>query len=83
MASANQFLKDFMDLRKNINPLSGVKSPAEAVKEEKKKKGKMSKNPEPEESGLAHIIEDKPGRKKVEEYLGNRISELYAKKMVK
>ena len=81
--NGNQFLKDFLDMRKSINPLAGVKTPVEALKDEKKKKQRMSKNPEPEEGGLSHIIEEKPGRKKVEEYLAGRISALYAAKMVK
>lgn len=82
-APVNGFLKEFMELRKTINPTAAVKTPAAALKDEKKKKMKMSKNPAPLESGLSHIIEEKPGRKKVEEYFGNRISELYAAKMVR
>lgn len=82
-APVNGFLKDFLEMRKNLNPTAAVKTPIEAVKDEKKKKARMSKNPAPLESGLQHIIEDKPGRKKLEEYFGNRISELYAQKMAR
>ena len=81
MSAVNAFLKDFVDMRKTLNPQAAVKTPIDAVKDEKKKKMKMSKNPIPLDTGLQHIIEEKPGRKKVEEYFGNRISELYAKKM--
>lgn len=91
MSSGNGFLKDFMNLRKSLQP--SLTSPGKMVtptsgsaEPPKKKGGRPSKQTpltqSPEGSTtLAKIVEEKPKRSVVEDYLQNRANEETVKKM--
>jgi hypothetical protein len=84
MSAINGFLKDFMDMRKTINPvgLSAIKGPLKPGVSGKigvtgpGGKGKITKGPAVIHSGLAHIIEAKPERKEVITYLQERANDM-------
>lgn len=83
----NGFLKDFMSMRKNLQP--STLHPGKMVSgppAEKKKGGRPSKQTpltqSPEGSlTLAKLVEEKPKRGIVEEYLQNRANEETLRKM--
>jgi hypothetical protein len=80
--SANDFLKKFIEMRKGMAPAPGTQSvAAKDVLPQNKKMKKMGPRQEITETGLQHIIEAKPGRKVVEEYLQEMCNELTSKKM--
>lgn len=80
--NTNDFLKQFIAMRKEITPPPGTKSVSAAdVLPKSKKQKKMGPRQEVTETGLQHIIESKPGRKIVEEYLQEMCNTLTAKKM--
>jgi hypothetical protein len=81
MSAVNSFLKEFLEMRKGLSknpgePVQAKKDPKKAVLEPKKKP-KMTK----EKPGLMTIVQDKPGRRVVIEYLQNRANELTEQKM--
>lgn len=79
---SNEFLKQFIEMRKGMTPAPGTKSVAAVDALPKSKKAKKT-GPRQEvlETGLQHIIESKPGRKDVEEYLQDMCNKLTASKM--
>ena len=80
--NTNDFLRQFVEMRKGMAPAPGTKSVAatDALPKSKKAK-KTGPRQEVTETGLQHIIEAKPGRKVVEEYLQEMCNELTSKKM--
>ena len=85
MSAVNSFLKDFLEMRKGLpsnpgEPAQKKKDPKKAVLEPKKKP-KMTKEQAIEQPGLMTIIQDKPGRRVVVEYLQNRANEFTEQKM--
>lgn len=80
--NTNDFLKQFIQMRKEITPPPGTRSVAATdVLPKSKKQKKMGPRQEITETGLQHIIEAKPGRKVLEEYFQEMCNELTAKKM--
>ena len=83
MQSNNAFLKEFLNMRKNITASSA--SPADVLPKKKKEgaktKEQLSERQERKEPGLMTIIEDKPEKRVVIEYLQKRANELTEKKM--
>lgn len=89
MSNGNGFLKEFMALRKSLQP--SMTSPGKMIQPTsaeppKKKGGRPSKQSpltqSPEGSTtLAKIVEEKPKRSVVEDYLQNRANEETIKKM--
>ena len=85
MSAVNSFLKEFLEMRKSLpknpgEPAQAKKDPKKAVLEPKKKV-KFTKDQTVEKPGLMTIIQDKPGRRVVVEYLQNRANELTEQKM--
>lgn len=80
MASKNEFLRQFIEMRKSIAPSPMAAAMATATPVSKKAK-KLSKTQEFIEGGLQEIIEKKPGRRHVEEYFQKTCNELTAAKM--
>jgi hypothetical protein len=85
MSAVNSFLKEFLEMRKGLSknpgePVQAKKDPKKAVLEPKKKP-KMTKEQIVEKPGLMTIVQDKPGRRVVIEYLQNRANELTEQKM--
>jgi hypothetical protein len=80
MNSHNSFLKEFLNMRKTIAPPGP--SPQDVLPQ-KKKKAKMSSNPPPltESVGINTIIEEKPHKRVVIEYLQKRANEFTVEKM--
>ena len=83
----NAFLREFINMRKEAAP---TQSPLLNMAHEKlpKKKGSDTKKkaalkaaPHVENGGLQHIIENKPPRKEVIEYLQNRANQYSVEKM--
>jgi hypothetical protein len=80
MDSHNSFLREFMAMRKTIIP-SAITAGKPAAKEEKKKKPKIEPKQEAQEAGMAEIIEKKPHKKVVIEFMQRRANELSVQKM--
>lgn len=74
------FLSDFLDMRKSIGNASKATNPAA---EKAKMRGEGVQKKEAIDMSLQHIIEKKPGRKVLEEFLQKRCDELTAAKMAK
>jgi len=68
--SANKFLFDFMKMRKELAPMKDASKAPGAVK--MKSRTKYEKDPNPENNSLAQIIEKKPHKREVIEYLQER-----------
>jgi hypothetical protein len=87
MANNNAFLKEFLNMRKALHPTSSGSSlsPADVLPKKGKPKAKtkeaLTEKQETKEPGLMTIIEDKPHKRVVIEYLQKRANELTAKKM--
>ena len=81
MDGHNSFLKEFLNMRKTIVPSSIPVAPAAKKKDEKKKKRPIEPTQTTESAGLAEIVENKPNKKVVIEYLQKRANELSAEKM--
>ena len=84
MAAINGFLKEFLDMRKKLEPQ--LKNAADApgsikIKGGSKTKSKIEKTQQVLDGGLQHIIENKPIRKDVVAYLQKRANELTVEKM--
>jgi hypothetical protein len=74
----NSFLQEFIKTRKDIN--KQVPQPAPQDKRTKSRNSTIEAV-NPIGGGLAHIIENKPPAKVVQEFLAERIAELSAKKI--
>lgn len=92
MSSNNGFLKDFMQMRKELVPANHQgrpavidplpKNPSGQKREGKKKKIEPSAKPTAEgEITMARIIEEKPDRKEMLRFLQTMANELTLKKM--
>ena len=88
MSGHNPFLKDFIEMRKAMShkqetsqmPASSA-SHALPKKTPKKKKAEMKSEQEVKDASLMTIIEDKPHRRVVIEWLQNRANEYTIEKM--
>lgn len=76
----NDFLKQFIEMRKAIAPSGAVAARVDPTPTSKRAK-KTSSVQKITEGGLQHIIENKPPRKEVEEYFQKACDELTADKM--
>lgn len=78
--SKNDFLRQFIEMRKAIapNPMAAARVDTTPASKRAKKPSSVQKITE---GGLQHIIENKPGRKEVEEYFQKTCDELTAQKM--
>ena len=76
----NDFLRQFVEMRKAIAPNGAMAARVDPTPTSKRAK-KTSSAQKVEGGGLQHIIENKPGRKEVEEYLQKKCDELTAEKM--
>ena len=80
--NSNEFLKQFVEMRKGMAPPPGQQSvKASDVLPKSKKAKKLGSTKKVTETGLQHIIETKPGRKVVEEYFQDVCNKLTAEKM--
>lgn len=79
MSGKNDFLRQFIEMRKTIapNPMAAVAAAPPASKKAKK----TSKTQVYTEGGIQEIIDTKPGKKHVEEYFQKRCNDLTAEKM--
>ena len=80
----NAFLKDFLEMRKQTSPAS--KSPADVLpKKDTKKKTQLKEEPksitQTNQPSLQSIIEEKPHRKVLIEFLQNKANEYTLQKM--
>jgi hypothetical protein len=75
----NDFLRQFVEMRKAIAPSGAAAARVEPPASKRAKK--TSSAQKVSEGGLQHIIENKPGRKEVEEYFQTRCDELTSEKM--
>lgn len=79
----NAFLKDFLEMRKQQNPLS--KSPAEVLPKKEKKKTQLKQEPkaltETSEPTLQSIIEEKPNKRIVIDFLQDKANAYTIQKM--
>lgn len=76
----NDFLRQFLEMRKAIAP-SGAAAAHIDPKSTSKRAKKTSSVQKITDGGLQHIIENKPGRKDLEEYMQHRCDELTAERM--
>ena len=76
----NDFLRQFIEMRKAVAPNGAQAARVDPTPTSKRAK-KTSSVQKVTDGGLAHIIENKVGRKEVEEYLQKRCDELTADKM--
>jgi hypothetical protein len=81
MSAVNAFLKDFLEMRKSLTPQQIVGNPTPANPESKKRKEKFTKQQQVKDASLATIIEDKPHKRVVVEYLQKRANALTEQKM--
>ena len=83
MSAVNGFLKDFMEMRKSLVPptpkIVGKPTPANPVT--KKRKEKFTNEQTTQNPTLATIIEDKPHKRVVIEFLQNHANHLTETKM--
>ena len=82
MSGVNAFLKDFIEFRKALQPSPTiVGNPKPANPQARKRKEKFKQEQEKKDTSLMTIIEDKPHKRVVIEYLQNRANELTEQKM--
>lgn len=82
MSAVNGFLKDFLEMRKALVPTPKiVGNPSPANPATKKRKEKFTKEQETKDPTLATIIEDKPHKRVVVEYLQKHANSLTEQKM--
>lgn len=74
------FLQEFINTRNKINKQDKMAKPADASAV---RKGEKKAKEDALHTGIAYIIENKPGRKHMEEFLQKRCDELTAEKMAK
>lgn len=72
------FLQEFINTRKKL-----TKDAPTPFEKAKVRKGETKPTQDALETGIGYIIDKKPGRKSVEEYLQKRLDELTAEKMAK
>jgi hypothetical protein len=78
----NAFLKEFINMRKEAAPVQMAHDKLPKKKgSDTKKKAALKAAPHVENGGLQHIIENKPPRKEVIEYLQNRANHYTIEKM--
>jgi hypothetical protein len=82
----NAFLKEFLSMRKDLSPAQPAipKMAHEAAlpkKDKSKKKSVLKPAPHVENGQLQHIIENKPPKKEVIEYLQDRANHYTVQKM--
>ena len=78
--SKNDFLRQFVEMRKALapNPMAAARVDPTPKSKRAKKGSSVQKV---SEGGLQHIIENKPGRKEVEEYFQKACDDLTSEKM--
>jgi phage regulator Rha-like protein len=82
MSATNGFLKDFLEMRKSLVPTQKiVGNPKPANPETQKRKEKFTKEQSTKDPTLATIIEDKPNKRVVIEYLQKHANSLTESKM--
>jgi hypothetical protein len=86
MNNNNGFLKEFLAMRKELKPSATTSpSPTDVLPKKdggkKKAKPQMKKELETEKPGLMGIIENKPHKRVVIEYLQDRANDLSEEKM--
>lgn len=83
MSAVNGFLKDFIEMRKSLVPPTPkiVGNPSPANPATKKRKEKFTKEQTVQDPTLATIIEDKPHKRVVIEYLQKHANSLTESKM--
>lgn len=76
----NDFLRQFVEMRKALapNPMAAARVETKPASKRAKKGSSVQKVTE---GGIQHIIENKPGRKEVEEYFQKSCDELTSEKM--
>ena len=82
MSGANPFLQEFLQMRKTFQA-SGP-APADVLpksKKGRKPKEQFTKEQKVAKPGIQHIIEEKPKKKVLIEYLQNRANELTLQKI--
>ena len=82
----NAFLKEFLTMRKELSPTQPALTKmahetALPKKDKSKKKPSLKPAPHVENGQLQHIIENKPPRKEVIDYLQNRANHFTTEKM--
>ena len=82
----NSFLKEFLEMRKGLSPSQPATANLASNSLPKKggrtnSKPKMTSTQKVENGGIMHIIENKPPKKEVIEYLQKRANELTEEKM--
>jgi hypothetical protein len=77
----NDFLRKFIEMRKTIAPTPAAAAELNKKEPMSKKTKKGSLIREVLDGSISHIIEEKPPRKKVEEYFQTMCNELTAAKM--
>ena len=78
MSSMNSFLQEFIKTRKEINKQVPQASPPD---KKTKTRNASTGDVNPIGGGLLHIIQNKPDKKVVQEFLAERIGELSAKQI--
>lgn len=79
---SNPFLLEFMNMRKNLNASSPSPAPTSNPKTKPKKdSGTKTISMEATKPGFKTIIDEKPGKRPVIEYLQKRANELTIRKM--
>lgn len=82
MSAVNGFLKDFLEMRKALQPSPTiVGNPKPANPAARKRKEKFTQEQEKKDTSLMTICEDKPHRRVVVEYLQDRCNYFTEKKM--
>jgi hypothetical protein len=85
MQNNNAFLKEFLAMRKNVTTVAPSLSPTDVLpkkgKAGPKTKEALSEKQQRKEPGLMTIIEEKPHKRVVIEYMQKRANELTEKKM--
>jgi hypothetical protein len=81
MSGLNAFLHDFIRMRKEMTPFKDSSKATGAVKMKPKSRVTYKKDDVPENNSLAQIIEKKPHRREVIEYLQERANTLTEIKM--
>jgi len=82
MSAQNAFLKEFIEFRKALQPPPTiVGNPKPANPDARKRKEKFKQQQEKKDTSLMTIIEDKPHRRVVIEYLQDRCNHFTEQKM--
>ena len=81
MTAVNSFLKEFINLRKELNPTNAVRNAGVSSTATPARKDKPNKRAVVVDSGLAHIIEKKPHKRVVLEHLQKKANDLTTEKM--